>query len=314
LVGLATVALAALPVTMALVDSRAFLAADPLDSRLTNLSNGVVAQSIAAWFSRDGLTAMMGATGLPLLLVGPAIWLLLHRRSDTVHRALIALALGPVLVALGLACEQLRWWNLLDSVLLALMVAATASIGKAGQPGLSRWLWSGGVALIMATGAVPLLPPTKGDVQKNLTESEVEEMVARDLAHWLANQAGAGGATVLASPDLTTSLCFYGGVRGLGTFDRENHDGVAATIRIVSTTLPDEAQLLIQQRGITYIVIPSWDSLLGFTRVGSRRNPRSRLSTDCTYRPRCHRGCDRCRIACRRLQASKARRSWSLRS
>lgn len=69
---------------------------------------------------------------------------------------------------------------------------------------------------------------------------------------------------------MTTSLAFHGGLRGVGTFDWENKEGLAAAVRIAGATSPQEALALIQQRGITHIIIPSWDPVLeDYARLGS---------------------------------------------
>jgi hypothetical protein len=92
------------------------------------------------------------------------------------------------------------------------------------------------------------------------------------LAQWIADRADPGGATVLVPPFRTSSFCFYGGLRGLGTQNWENRDGLSATFRIVNSTRPDETLALINQRGVTHIVVPSWDTDLDdFARMGLKQ-------------------------------------------
>ena len=52
--------------------------------------------------------------------------------------------------------------------------------------------------------------------------------------------------------------------RGLPSLSTENLDGLRATIRIASASTPEEAKELIDRRGITHIVMPSWGSSLEF--------------------------------------------------
>ncbi len=267
-VGLATVAVLALPVAMDRQHTLAFLSPEPFSTRLTYL-NDVAAPNVVAWILRDGFTLVVAATLLPLLLIGPAVALLLRRRTDPGRRQSIAFTLGPLLVALGLAYFQLNWWNGLDSTLLALLAILTTT--DASVPAArSHWLWSGLIALMLIPGTIALIPPRGGDVQESLTVSEVEGLVERDLAHWLAHRSGPEGAVIFAPPDLTASLAFHGGLRGLGTLSWENRDGLTAAIRIASASSQEEAFALVQRRGISYIVIPSWDSFLDeFARMGS---------------------------------------------
>lgn len=259
---LAAAALAALPVVMWKTHNQGFLAADLASSRLTKLPDGAVAASFWDWIIHDGITRTVWATVLPLLLVLPATWMLVRHGTGPGLRTMLAIALGPVLVTFGFACRQLGWWNSLDAMLLVLLVAATAAMRRTARPRLTRWAWSGIVGLILMLGAIQLMPLTGAGMKGSLTEPEAKELTERDLAHWLAKQAGAKGAVVLAPPNETASLCYYGGLSGLATLDSANKDGFVAAVRIASATTAEEALELIRRRGVTHIIIPSWDSYL----------------------------------------------------
>jgi len=78
-----------------------------------------------------------------------------------------------------------------------------------------------------------------------------------------------GEAVVLAPPNVTTSMYYYGRVRGLATLGWEDREGLGAAVRIASASSPEEAQQLISRRGITHIIIPQWDSYLDvYARMG----------------------------------------------
>lgn len=252
---LAIAALAALPLVLALVENQAVLTADPSASRLSWLPDAAVAKNFAAWVTRDGLTVALAATCLPLLILIPALWMLFQRQTRRGPRTALALALGPTLVTLILAWSELRWWSMCDSMVLLLVVVATATISAR-----SRWLWAGGVSLLLLPGLSQLWPPTKTGETLELTRHEAEGLIERSIAHWIADRAGSGGAVVLLPPDRTTGWCFHGGMRGLGTANWENRDGLAATVRIVTATTADDAQALIAQRGVTHLILPSWDT------------------------------------------------------
>jgi len=265
---LAIVAVAAVPVIVQFNGSVRFATDDAFASHLTNLVDSSTAPNLWAWVVRDGISAMVIATFLPVLLLGPAIWLLARRATTDGQRERIALSLGPVLIALGFACFQLGWWRLVDGTLLALLIAITPTIDS--TPKSNRWLWSAGFAVILIPGAIFLLGQTQSEKRETVVESDVVALIERDLAYWLANQAGSRGAIVLAPPNLTTSLYFHGGLSGLGTPYWENNDGFAAAVRIAGATSPDEAQALAQNRNLTYIIVPSWDSFMDeYARLGS---------------------------------------------
>lgn len=243
---------------------------DPLASRLTALNGGVMADNLAKWLARDGLTRAAAATCLPTLILAPALWLLTRRATGLAGRSALAVTLGPALLAAVAACAQLRWWNTLDAALLGVLVITARALVERPQRASTWWL-AGAATVTALCGALQLTPrfTTEGG-EIVLTESEAQAMVERDFSHWLALHAGPAGATVLAPPDLTTSLYFHGGLRGLGTLSPENKEGLGAAVRIASATSPDEGLELIQRRGVTHVVIPSWDSFLDdYARMGS---------------------------------------------
>lgn len=258
---LALAAVLAVPFVMLKTGNPAFLAADFLSFRLTKQPDGILAANLAAWIKGDGLTSTARATLLPLGLLVPAIWQAARRQTGTAMRTALALMLGAALPALALAYFQLKWWSLLDVVLLVLLVALTTSHGPDEIRPTRRWLWAGCVSLILLPGAFQLMPAGKSLPDNMLTVPEAVGLVERDLAHWLAKHGRDDGpALVLAPPNLTTTLNYYGGLRGLGTMSWENQPGLAFAIRIAISTSRPETIALLRQRGVTHIVIPSWDA------------------------------------------------------
>ena len=259
---LALVALAAVPVAMWRTRDLGFMGLDAAALRLTRLPHGPAATGLMAWVLRDGLTAALLATLLPLLLIVPAIWLLARRGAAPAARASICIALGPVLVALGFACRELAWWNGVDAVLLALLVAAAASIAGAVGDRPRRLALAGFAALVLLPGAIQLIPRTSTGVNAALNETEVVGLVERDLARWLALHAGGRDPLVLAPFNETVTLYYYGGLRGLATLGWENREGFEAATRIAGAPTPEGALELVRKREITHIVLPSWDARL----------------------------------------------------
>lgn len=260
IISCAALAFAAVPIVLLIKSSQGFMAPDLLSRRLTNLPNGVEASTFADWISRDGFNAVAFATCLPLLLLAAAGWLISRPPTDHRTRSLLIIGLGPAVVALTFAFFQLRWWNALDVVLLALIGPLGMAIRK--RSGSARWYVSAGVALVCAPGMLLLIPRTTARENAPVTTADVEALVERDLAHWLANRSGPGRAAILASPNLTASLIFHGGLRGVGTPYRENKAGLAAAIRIARITTQDDAMAQVQRRQLTHIVLVSWDPFL----------------------------------------------------
>jgi hypothetical protein len=271
---LALAAIIAVPVAIWKIHGSDFLTLDSSSFRLTQLPEGAIAQNLATWILRDGPTVAMLATFLPLLLVAPAVWFLLRRQTGREGRVSVAITLGPVLMAFGFACQQLVWWNALDGLLLVLLVAVTA-----GLPGASSWghrhpAWAGAGLLLLLPGILQVAPRHRDQTENNLTRWEVLGLIERDLAGWLALHADPAGVVLLAPPNATTALCYYGGMRGMGALSRENKEGVAAAVLILKNQNLQEAKAMIDRRKITHVILLSWDSSFDeYTRTGTGENP-----------------------------------------
>ncbi|HVU18502.1 MAG TPA: hypothetical protein VHD32_16485 [Candidatus Didemnitutus sp.] len=262
---LAALAVAALPLALVRGGAQGFLAADLQDSRLANLADSPVAESLRVWMQRDGMTASVFATLVPMVAFVAALWLV-FRTTDPRRREILGLALGPAAVAAVLAGVHLRSWGLLDALLLGVWMALLAGSRR-------PWLWAAVAGVVALCGLRPLLPATtRPDAPPVFTRAEAEELYERSIAHWLADHADTPRPVVLVPPFRTASFTFYGNQRGLGTPNWENRDGLSATFRIVNATRPDETQALVAEHEIAYIVIPSWDTDLNdIARVGLKR-------------------------------------------
>jgi predicted negative regulator of RcsB-dependent stress response len=258
----AVLVVGAVAVLAARKSGEALVQNDLLASRLSNLPASPVAQNFWPWIVRDGFSLSVVAAILPAILLIPAGWLLLRRRTNVAWREALAIAFGPALATLVLAIFQLRWWNSLDAALLPLLIATAGSLVTDFKSRVSRWSFGGGMLLLLIPGAKLLASPLPANSPDGTTDSDVVALIERDLAHWLSNQHGPGEAVVLAPPNLTVSLYFHGGLAGLGTPYWENKDGFAASIRIAGASSPDEAQAVARGRHLQYIVMPSWDSFL----------------------------------------------------
>ncbi len=258
----AVVALLLLPVLLAYAHTDLYTPDGPDAFRLDPVSN-IAAPSVAGWLAQDGLSPVVAATLLPLLLVPFAVFILF--RVDPARRLAPALALGPVIPCLLVGSTQLSFWSHLDVALLALIVALATTLCT-----LASWRLALVIAGVFVLSLVPGLyqefKPNAANA--SLSPSEFESYIERDLAHWL-RQHSTPRPAVLAPPRVTSGLCFYGGLAGLSTFDRDNQAGTSAAIRIVSATSFEEAFALIDKRKLTHIIVPFWDTYLDeYLRLG----------------------------------------------
>jgi hypothetical protein len=255
---LSVAAVAAVPAIMAKTGGRGFLELDLLWARLSRLPGGAVAASSADWLSRAASAASAWATLLPLLALVPVAWLLFRAAARTELRLSLAVALGPVIAAGALACNRLGWWSVFDAAVLGLVVvAASGEWTLAGLRG--RWITAAIALAAAATGLGQLVATASSGAPVTLTGREAQGLIERHLAHWLVKRTGEQGFVVFAPPQETVGMCFYGGLRGLGTFAPDNKAGFGATLGLAAVRTMEEAQAQIQARSVRYIVIPSWD-------------------------------------------------------
>ena len=221
---------------------------------------------LLGWFRAGGLGIGLVAALLPALLI-PAAWRL--KGKSPVLRPLLGFALGSLIVLLVLGGWQLRWWGVVDVMLLGLLtIVAAATPG-----GFAGIAWRSGLGLLLLPALIAAWPRVAAE--QALAPVEARALVERDLAQWLAARSERG-AIAFAPPELSASLCYYGGLRVVASPYPGNGDGLTLATRIAGTLSTDEAQALIQQRGIQYIVLPSWDDTLDrMARLASETPERS---------------------------------------
>lgn len=250
---IALVGIAGVAVAVRAAGSASLLAAGPDASRLTSLLKGAVFPNFATWLTREGPLLAKVAVCLPLFLLAPVTMALLSREPDNGARRTTLFLAGPLFVCVALACAQLQAWALAQLVLLT-VVATVLS-----RPDRRVWL---AVAVCLLPSGLELLRSARMRDETELTRLEAESLRERDLAHWIADHSDAPSTVVLAAPDSTPGLCFYGGLRGLASPSWENPEGLAATVRILSATTSDEALGLLNQRGITHVILAAGDTEL----------------------------------------------------
>lgn len=272
-----------IPVWLAVRQWHDLFAPTPSADRLTRLFEGAVAGNFGTWVQHEGFGLVTLAILLPLALIVPAIWLAVKTPVAATRRALL-IALGPLVVALPLAYFRLSWWGLVDATLLAVLALAASVSTRQSSRRWAFWTWFGAITAGVVPGLM-LLAPSLASID-TVTPSEVEALVERDLAQWLVNRAGPGRAVVLASPEISAALSYYGGIRAVGSPYPENRDGFAATLRIFGTSSQDEAQALVQRRGVTHLVLLSWDtSLETFVRTQMTKSDEALLTMLHKWRP-----------------------------
>jgi hypothetical protein len=249
-----------------LLPSHTFLVSDPF---LLELHRHFISefQSLPAFFAENALFPGCLEVGLlPIFSLGLAGIMLRYRASvpDLAKTSALFLA-GPVLVIQLLAFWQIRWgitsvglWSLFAAVMLSgvfclrggprILVFALVALTTALLITLPVGIW---VGLANRASSVDQMP-----------KSVVPSILARDLAHRLVQASGQEIPVVLTGPTTSTDLAYFGGVKVLGTLYWENRDGLVHAARIFSEPSPEEIKRLLQEAGVSFVLIPSWEDFV----------------------------------------------------
>ncbi len=263
LVSLSIAVVIAVPAVLVIRHGADLFILDSMGSHLTRLRGGIVAPSLAAWMGNQGPSIWLWLTLAPVGALLPAVWVLRNGQIATPIRAAVAITLGPVVVALFLACVKLTWWQTLDALLLVTLAAVAPGISSQATGRKARLGWISVVVFLLSPGlifAVGWDRPKQGDV---LRRTELQDLILRDLAGWISQHSDPGSAIVLSPPSASVALCYYGAFRGLGSVGDENKDGIRAAIRIMSGRNIEVVKEMVNRRKITHIVLLSWDTFFG---------------------------------------------------
>lgn len=244
------------------------------DSSLSSLAahpGAVEAASSFAWLGQHNSGPTLLATLLPLLMIGPTAFFLVKAVPTNARKSPLTLLLVPVVVCLFLSLLFLQWWAIFGISVLVVSAALLADEAKPSQIGsLAGKLALVAAAIAIFPGAISLARIASAPPKSTVAVAEASSLLERDIAYWLANRAGPEGATILAPPNLTTSLFFHGGLRGIASPYSGNSAGFGAAVRIAGATSPDEALALVNQRKLTHIIMPSWDGFMDeYARLGA---------------------------------------------
>jgi hypothetical protein len=260
LVSLSIAVVIAVPALLVIRHGADLFVLDSMSSHLTRLRGGIVARNMAEWIGIQGPSIWLWLTLAPLGALLPAFWVLTNRQIAKPTRAAVAVTLGPVMVALFLACVALTWWQTLDALLMVTLAAVAPGISSRAIGPRARVGWASVVVVLLAPGLGYVLGwdrPSQGDV---LRRTELQDLILRDLGRWISEHSGPGTVTVLSPPGASIALCYYGAFRGLGSVSDENKDGIRAATRIMGARNIQEVREMVNRRKITHIVLLSWDT------------------------------------------------------
>lgn len=236
----------------------------PLDVFVYRIHEFIAEFRSTAWHWEFGdRWAVEGAVGLPTLALAVALaraweggWASLERRQFLVIATLLA-------VFGALAFLQFRWWMVAPAVVVG---AAPMLAGWVGETTVRRAGVVTALAMVTCCGLAPILrlerarPADPGDALM---------VLLRDVAARVREDAGAAGRpVVLASPNASVPLAYFGRFQAVGTLYWENHEGLRTAARIYSALSDAEAWQEARSAGVDYMVfVDRGDFLLPYFRV-----------------------------------------------
>lgn len=210
---------------------------------------------------RVGDASMLQAFGiLPLVAIGAI--LALRWKISTRQRTALLLCLVPLAVATVLRVYQVRWGVIWGGLAVA-MASVTLPIlvdTLRERWGTRAWSVVLGIALLVASaGPLSIL---RGAIQhakmgEELTLDELRALLLRDVALLMRADEDARG--VLAGPESSVLLSYFGGIPSIGTLYWENAEGLRAAAEIASARSNEEALRLATERSLSHIVLTEWE-------------------------------------------------------
>jgi len=214
---------------------------------------------------------------LPLLCLA-GIGILGVRRIPRAWIAMLLVVFIPAFVMLGFGMRQIRWlgialclWSLLAALLAVLLLQCRGTVRR----------WQAGLLVLLCVptiGIAPLLA-VRG-LQRELTNPQsipkdlLPNVIARDVVQRILRANPGRPPVILSGPTTSTDLAYYGGTKMIGTLYWENMHGLKAAADIFSAPDAKTAKTKLAERGITHILLFSWDEFSqDYSELWGRRAP-----------------------------------------
>ena len=253
-------ALAALPVTVLVGGVTVLSFADPFVARLHATH---IQEFFPLWTIVTKVSPGMGAETIFLEAVPlfAALATIAWARRRTPPDLLFA-----TLVAVGLAAMALWQWRWLSNAVageVVLLVLLADFWTAHRRPAVRAVVITLAVALLFVPGAYRRYTQLREYVAtSHVVARDASMALSRDIARVLRAWQPQGDIVLLASPDASTTIGYYGRFRTLGTFYWENGEGLKAAAAMLSARDDDEARRLLRERHVTHIALLSKENFV----------------------------------------------------
>ncbi|MEO5816042.1 MAG: hypothetical protein ABIT20_12260 [Gemmatimonadaceae bacterium] len=251
---IALAAIAAAPAVIAIEGAVVFV---PLDAGIARLHESISEFRTMLSLARSG---GLSRYALTLVLVLPAGVVAAQRVRD---RLLIAFTAACVAASALLAFWQVRWWLPASGIELCLLLIVVSSLVAARRE-RTRWIVVAIISAVFVEQAVARIHLTRANVASSaVTIADAAQPLYLDVAAAIRATQPTGDVVLLASPNASAGVAYFGDFKSIGTLYWENADGLRAAAAIFSATTDDEARALMRARGVTHIAMIGQLEFLG---------------------------------------------------
>jgi tetratricopeptide (TPR) repeat protein len=231
----------------------------PIDPAVARLHRG-----IEEFYSLPALVRALGAQTAWQFVIGFVLTLpvLLTVRSKQRDRLLLVFASVVVVPAVVMACWQVRWWLTASGPQLGLLLVAVVST-FATKTVRARWAMVLVLSIVFVEQFAARIHVTQANVEaRAVSPTDALQPMYRDAA--VALRASNPGVKIilLASPDASMAIGYFGRFKTLASLYWENMPGLEAAAAIFSSTSDDSAHALMNARGVTHVAMVSTHNFL----------------------------------------------------
>jgi tetratricopeptide (TPR) repeat protein len=243
-------------IAIAIGRGRVFAPIDPAVAR--------VHRGIEEFYSLPALLRALGGQTAWQFVIGFVLTLpiVLVARPKQRDRLLLAFASLVVVPAVVMACWQVRWWLTASGPQLCLLLVAVVSMFATSSI-RTRWIAVLVLCIVFVEQFGARIHVTRANVEaRAVSPDDALQPMYRDAAVALRASSPAEKVVLLASPDASMAIGYFGRFQTLASLYWENMPGLEAAAAIFSSTSNDSARALMNARGVTHVAVVSTHNFL----------------------------------------------------
>lgn len=254
----AVAALAVAPVTVFVAGPAAFLINDPFVAELRHfVAEG---RSVPAFIRQMGVRPLWFDLAMCGLLVPAGIVLIRCRGAAQIAVGWLALTTAGLLV---LTFFEVRWGRTASSAQITLLLVLAASAVRSFPPRRQLGL-AAAVAALLLLPAIHRVFVVRGENRAGrVVAGDLLQPLYRDLAASIRTSQPKGEIILLASPNASAGIAYFGQFRTLGTLFWENVPGLRAAAEIFTASTDEQAFRRLRERKVTHLALLERSNFLG---------------------------------------------------